>query len=223
MLAATIVSAGQDAVIQQLFDAVAQTARAAWQRSALLQGGRGHAAGGCGAGRGAGARARTWCRGAPMRRVRRVPAAARVPAEHPHFRAPEGRCPTSRWWRGRRASPGAGPRRPWTRRGATCAEADPRARPRRVGRGEHRRVVDARDGDLLARLEWPGKPGVAAAATPLTAAEQARFDAGRTVYQNLVPGVPPGGRTRRRKARPVPDRIRVRARAVRSPSRSGSC
>ena len=38
---------------------------------------------------------------------------------------------------------------------------------------------------LLARLEWPGKPGMAAPATPLTPAEQARFEAGRTVYQNL--------------------------------------
>ena len=38
MLAATIVSTAQDAPIQRLFDAVAQDARAAWQRSALLRG-----------------------------------------------------------------------------------------------------------------------------------------------------------------------------------------
>ena len=38
MLAATIVSNAQDASIQRLFDAVAQTARPAWQRSALLRG-----------------------------------------------------------------------------------------------------------------------------------------------------------------------------------------
>jgi mono/diheme cytochrome c family protein len=38
---------------------------------------------------------------------------------------------------------------------------------------------------VLARLEWPGKPGMAAPAAPLTAEEQARFEAGRTVYQNL--------------------------------------
>jgi mono/diheme cytochrome c family protein len=37
---------------------------------------------------------------------------------------------------------------------------------------------------LLARLTWPGKPGTAAV-TPLTAAEQARFDAGKTIYQSL--------------------------------------
>src|SRR5205085_3680287 len=45
--------------------------------------------------------------------------------------------------------------------------------------------LSSRAGALLARVEWPGKPGAAAIATPLTPAEQARFDAGRTVYQNL--------------------------------------
>src|SRR4029453_12444935 len=44
--------------------------------------------------------------------------------------------------------------------------------------------LSTRAGDLLRRLEWPGKPGVAAV-TPLTAEEQARFDAGKVVYQNL--------------------------------------
>jgi mono/diheme cytochrome c family protein len=41
-----------------------------------------------------------------------------------------------------------------------------------------------RAGALLPRLEWPGKPGVSSA-PPLTAVEQARFDAGSVVYQNL--------------------------------------
>ena len=41
---------------------------------------------------------------------------------------------------------------------------------------------------LLARLTWPGKPAAAdaaPAAAPLTAAEQQRFEEGRTVYTNL--------------------------------------
>jgi mono/diheme cytochrome c family protein len=38
---------------------------------------------------------------------------------------------------------------------------------------------------LVARLEWPGKPGMAAPVAALSAAEQARFEAGRTVYQTL--------------------------------------
>jgi mono/diheme cytochrome c family protein len=45
--------------------------------------------------------------------------------------------------------------------------------------------LSTRAADLLARLEWPGKPGAAAAATPLTPAEQARFESGRTIYQTL--------------------------------------
>jgi mono/diheme cytochrome c family protein len=39
--------------------------------------------------------------------------------------------------------------------------------------------------NVLARLEWPGKPGMAAPVAPLAQEEQARFEAGRTVYQNL--------------------------------------
>jgi mono/diheme cytochrome c family protein len=38
---------------------------------------------------------------------------------------------------------------------------------------------------VLARVEWPGKPGGAAAATPLTPIEQRRFTAGQEVYKNL--------------------------------------
>ena len=37
---------------------------------------------------------------------------------------------------------------------------------------------------VLARLEWPGKPG-ATPITPLTPGEFARFEAGRTVFANL--------------------------------------
>ena len=45
--------------------------------------------------------------------------------------------------------------------------------------------LSSRAAAVLARLEWPGKPGAAAPVTPLTPAEQARFDAGRTIYQTL--------------------------------------
>jgi mono/diheme cytochrome c family protein len=38
---------------------------------------------------------------------------------------------------------------------------------------------------VIARLEWPGKPGAAAPVAPLTAEEQLRFDAGREVYKNI--------------------------------------
>jgi mono/diheme cytochrome c family protein len=38
---------------------------------------------------------------------------------------------------------------------------------------------------LLARVEWPGKPGLAAAAAPLTPEQQQRFTAGQEVYRNV--------------------------------------
>jgi mono/diheme cytochrome c family protein len=37
---------------------------------------------------------------------------------------------------------------------------------------------------VLARVEWPTKPGVASVVAPLTPAEVARFDAGLEVYRN---------------------------------------
>jgi mono/diheme cytochrome c family protein len=45
--------------------------------------------------------------------------------------------------------------------------------------------LSSRAADVLARLEWPGKPSTGPAVAPLTAEQQARFDAGRTTYQNL--------------------------------------
>jgi mono/diheme cytochrome c family protein len=53
-------------------------------------------------------------------------------------------------------------------------------------------AISARSDDLgtraaavLARIDWPGKPGGAAAVTPLTAEEEQRFAAGREVYANV--------------------------------------
>jgi mono/diheme cytochrome c family protein len=39
--------------------------------------------------------------------------------------------------------------------------------------------------NLLARIEWPGKPGAAAPIAPLTPEEQQRFAAGQEVYRNV--------------------------------------
>jgi mono/diheme cytochrome c family protein len=36
----------------------------------------------------------------------------------------------------------------------------------------------------MARIEWPAKPGLVSTVAPLTAAELARFETGREVYQN---------------------------------------
>jgi len=60
--------------------------------------------------------------------------------------------------------------------------------------------LSTRANDLLPRLEWPGKPGVAAV-TPLTPEEQTRFDAGKVVYQNLCQAChQPDGRGREKLA-----------------------
>jgi len=56
---------------------------------------------------------------------------------------------------------------------------------------------------VLARVGWPGKPGAGSTA-PLSAAEQARFDAGREVYQNLCAAChQPNGRGLERVAPPL--------------------
>jgi mono/diheme cytochrome c family protein/glucose/arabinose dehydrogenase len=183
MLAATIVSNAQDAPIQRLFDAVAETPRPAWQRSALLRGAEvtllsvDAITGARGRGRGA------------------APAGDAAP------------CPTCP---GGRAGPGGASAFPSARGAADPSLQDGAAQggPPAAGRGGRGRgaarpalklarepaiaALAANGGDLsprltdvVARLEWPGKPGMAAPAAALAPEEQARFEAGRTVYQNL--------------------------------------
>ena len=45
--------------------------------------------------------------------------------------------------------------------------------------------LGVRAASILARVEWPGKPGAAAPIPPLTAEEQVRFTAGQEVYKNI--------------------------------------
>jgi mono/diheme cytochrome c family protein len=167
MLAGTIVRGGLNAPIQDVFQRAADAARPSWQRAALLRGAEvalmGAAMPGSPSGRGRG-RAST-----------------------------EGTAP------GQRGGPGGAPAFP-PARGA----APPAAEPTPAGRGGGVRIglrvnsepaltgLAAGGGEfserataLLARIEWPGKPGAAAAAPPLTPEEEARFNAGRTVYQSL--------------------------------------
>jgi mono/diheme cytochrome c family protein/glucose/arabinose dehydrogenase len=166
MLAATIVRSAQDGAVQNVFTWAADESLALWQRSALLRGAEvallGAAMPGAPAGRRGGA--------AP---------------------APGMPCPTCP---GGRAGPG----------GAYAFERQPRlnaAAPGGRGSGPGLRLsrepsalsaLAARGGDLgprasnlLARVEWPGKPGAAAPIKPLTAEEQLRFSAGQEVYRNI--------------------------------------
>jgi mono/diheme cytochrome c family protein/glucose/arabinose dehydrogenase len=170
MLAATIVAAGQDDVIQPLLARIADDAGPAWQRSALLRGVEvtvlGATAPGSPAGRGRGA-------GAP------------------------GADPAAP---GARGGPGGAPAFPGGRaeatgeNGVTPAAGGRRGRPPlKLSREPALVALSARNGgdlsaratSLLARIEWPGKPGAAPAAAPLTADEQARYDTGRGIYESL--------------------------------------
>jgi mono/diheme cytochrome c family protein len=42
-----------------------------------------------------------------------------------------------------------------------------------------------RAADVIARIEWPGKPGAAAPIAPLTPDQQRQYDAGQKVYESL--------------------------------------
>jgi mono/diheme cytochrome c family protein/glucose/arabinose dehydrogenase len=161
MLAATIVRGAQDAAVQGLFHRAADPDRPEWQRSAILRG------------------AEVALMNAPMpgNPPPRVSSAARGPATG----------------RGSRSGPGGAPAFP-------APAPSPGGRGGRgggpalkLGTEPALAAIAARDGDrlraraeaLLARIEWPGKPGVAAPAAPLTAAEQQRFAAGKQIYEGL--------------------------------------
>ena len=178
MVAATIARSAQDADVQSLFQRCADEGLVEWQRSALLRGaevallgaappgtaGRGRAGGGAAAG----------------------------------IQASNGR--------GQRGGPGGAPAFPREGaggRGDAAADGVPPAGGARGGRGGgggvlrlHREpalaAVAARGGEtgqrataLLARMEWPGKPGASTPVAPLSPTEQARFAAGQDVYKSV--------------------------------------
>ena len=158
MTTATIVRGRQDDALQAVFALVAESARPAWQRSAVLRGaetalietggpGRAGRGGATAAGRGAGA---TGSRGGPGGSPA-FPRAAATPRNQASLTAV-----------------------PLSREPALVAVA-------RDDRGE----LGQRSAAVLARLSWPGKPDGAPAVVPLTAEEQQRFVAGREVYQTL--------------------------------------
>jgi len=189
MLTATIVSGAQDASVQRLFDFAADASRPTWQRAAVLRGASvtllgSDAPGSPARGRGRGASPDAPCPTCPGGRAGPGGAAA-----FPTTRgaAPEGETPAPARGRGAQRPP-----LKLTREPALVALAAANA-------GD----LSVRAGELLPRLEWPGKPGMAAV-TPLTPAEQARFDAGRIVYQNLCQAChQPDGRGREQLAPPL--------------------
>lgn len=165
MLAATILRSAQDSFAQRVLGWTADKTRPAWQRNALLRG------------------AEVALLGSTMpgtvARDRPVLGARGGPAGEPKFPRSPGTESSSR-----RSSTSGGrslrlSREPAAFSALAKAGGDSAARVSRV----------------LARVEWPGKPGSAAPVAPLSEVQQQRFDAGREVYQNICqPCHQPDGR-----------------------------
>jgi mono/diheme cytochrome c family protein/glucose/arabinose dehydrogenase len=175
-LAATIVRGGRDAQVQDLLQKIAETARPAWQRQALLRGAEAQLVGaplpGAVAGRGAGAVAG---RGAGARGANAPPSGTRGardgPGGAPAFARPSAGTTTGAG-RGRGNATASVSRAPAAFAALAAGTDDLSTRAKAV----------------LARIEWPGKAPAAdapPAAAPLTAAEQQLFNAGQTIYAGL--------------------------------------
>jgi mono/diheme cytochrome c family protein len=172
VLSATAIRGGEEAASRSIFDWAADTSHPQWQRSAILRGAEAALLGavlpGTAAGRGRGA-----------------------------GNAAAASCPTCP---GARGGPGGAPAFPTGR----AANAPPAAGGRAGGRGSGGPVLrlpaepaalvalagtsgdlGARATRVLARVEWPGKPGAAAPVAPLTPEQQVWFTAGETVFKNL--------------------------------------
>ena len=168
MVAALIVRSGQDATVQSVFASIADERGPIWQRSAMMSGAEAALLGGPLPGTATARRG-----GAP------IPAPA----------GPAPPCPTCP---GGRAGPGGA----YAFRDVTVAPAGGRGGGSRTLRLSREPAalsgLAAQSGDLgsraarlLARVEWPGKPGAAAPIPPLTPEEQQRFNAGQDVYKNI--------------------------------------
>jgi mono/diheme cytochrome c family protein len=165
MLAATIVRAVDNTAVQALMQRVADTTRVEWQRSALLSG------------------AEVALLGATM------PGTPGRAAGDPN--APCETCPGGRGGPGgARAFPGAlegaNPPAPPTRAGGPFVMLA--SEPALVAVAAQPGELGARAAKVLARVGWPGKPGMAPEAAALTATEQTRFKAGQEIYKNLCEG-----------------------------------
>ncbi len=201
MVAGTVLRGGQEAAVQDLFARTAEAARPAWQRAALLRGAEvallGAAMPGalvrpaapavaaaepppcptCPGGRGGPGGGSAFMAAAGGGR-----AAGAAPAG-------EGRAAGAAPAGGGRAAGGAGGGRAGGGGGGRGGGAPALRLNREPAIATLTSSADAelakRAAAVLARVEWPGKAGMAAAAAPLTADEQRRFEAGKQVYQTL--------------------------------------
>ncbi len=179
-LAATIVKSGQDTPVQDVLQAVADAARPAWQRQALIAGAEVVLAGaplpGSAPARGnANAAAAGTAAGA-----RGGPGGSRAFPEEPATAAAgRGAAPTP----GARGGAGAGRGR--GNAGSVSLSHEP-AEFAALARGSG--DLSSRASNLLARMNWPGKPPEAGAPpplAPLTAEEQRLYATGQTLFNSL--------------------------------------
>lgn len=171
--AATIVKSAQDNAVQDLLRAIAEEARPAWQRRALISGAEvvlaGAALPGAPARGNVNAAATGTARGA-----RGGPGGARA------FPDDLGRA------RGAAAGAGAGGGRGRGAAGTTVSLSHEPAQFSALARGTG--DLSTRASTLLARLNWPGKApqaGAPAPLAPLTAEQQKLYDTGQTLFKSL--------------------------------------
>ena len=211
MIAGTVLRGGQDAGAQQLFDWISDDARAAWQRSDLLRGAEvallsaampGTPARGtpppaaaapppcptCPGGRsGPGGASAFGAGGGNAAGGGGGGAAAAGNAAPGRGNAPAG---GGGGGRGGRGGGNGGPALRLTREPAIVKLA-----PRDTSDFGKRAAA------VVARLDWPGNPNSPAPVTPLTPAEQQRFNAGRELYLNICQAChQPDGRGREKVA-----------------------
>ena len=135
----------------------------------------------------------TTARSGSVRRCSAEPRSARRRAAGRRWSRASGDCAAGEQHRtGARGGPGGSPAFPRAQtrggrgrgRGAGVPALKLTREPALVAVAQDPGDIGRRAAALLPQLDWPGKPG-AAAATPLTPEEQQRFETGREVYQTL--------------------------------------
>lgn len=185
MLSATVIRSGQEAGINQVFQLAADAKYPAWETSAVLKGPEiallGQPAPGSGNGRrGGGAGAAVASEGAGSRGGPGGAAAFPRAGAAGAAGAAGGRAAGARGAGGARAGGGGG-----GRGGGGPVLRLNRAPNALLTLAAGSTDLNVRATAILARVEWPGKPGAASPVAPLTSEEQKRFDAGEAVFKNL--------------------------------------
>ncbi|HMF60084.1 MAG TPA: c-type cytochrome, partial [Vicinamibacterales bacterium] len=180
MLTATIIRSGAEPAVQDVLARTGEEARPEWQRSAMMRG------------------AEVALLGIPMPGTPQRRSAARGPS----VPVPCPTCPGGRAGPGgayafehpQPASPGQAPYGGANGGEPAAFDAGARGGPGVRLKREPASLLKVAGGDslmatraaaVLARLDWPEKPGGSAAVAPLTTDERLAFDQGKEVYRNI--------------------------------------